>query len=89
MKTLPPDLLSIPQAAERLGVSANTVRRLIQDGEFPEAIRVGRQWRVSKPRLDRRLHGEILPPAAGSRRSADGADPGPAAPVSPAAGGEL
>jgi excisionase family DNA binding protein len=36
---------SIAQAAERLGVSAKTVRRLVADGSI-RAIRIGRQWRI-------------------------------------------
>jgi excisionase family DNA binding protein len=59
---LPPDLLSIAEAAARMGVSEATARRMARRGELPEAFHVGRQWRVSKPRLERRLHGDQFAP---------------------------
>ena len=38
-------MVSLAQAAEIVGVHANTLRRLIKKGEL-RAVRVGRQWRV-------------------------------------------
>ena len=51
------DLISIPEAARRLGLHAETVYRLCRRGEFSPAIQIGRRWRVSVPRLERYLHG--------------------------------
>lgn len=56
---LDPDLLTIPQAAERLGMSRSTALRLAGAGTFPgdAAVKVGRKWLVSVPKLARYLHG--------------------------------
>jgi excisionase family DNA binding protein len=53
------DLISISDAAELVGVHKDTLFRLARTGNFEPAIRVGRQWRVSVPRLERFLHGEL------------------------------
>ena len=47
-----PPLLTPTEVADRLRVSANTVRSLIRSGEI-ESIRVGRQLRVSEDALSR------------------------------------
>jgi predicted DNA-binding transcriptional regulator AlpA len=52
------DLISIPNAAIRIGLSAETVYRLARAGQFEPAIRVGARWLVSVPRLERFLHGD-------------------------------
>ena len=52
------DLISIPNAATRIGLSAETVYRLARAGQFEPAIRVGARWLVSVPRLERLLHGD-------------------------------
>ena len=52
------DLISIPVAASRIGLSAETVYRLARAGQFEPAIRVGARWLVSVPRLERFLHGD-------------------------------
>ena len=52
------DLISIPIAASRIGLSAETVYRLARAGQFEPAIRVGARWLVSVPRLERFLHGD-------------------------------
>jgi len=57
-KTLEPDLISIPQAAERLGLHHDTLYRLARTGQFPPAVQIGAKWLVSVPRLERFLHGE-------------------------------
>lgn len=44
-QTLPPQLLTIPEAAERLGLSATTVRRHIRTGALASR-RIGRSLRV-------------------------------------------
>jgi len=58
-----PDLISIPEAAKRLGFSAETLYRLARAGKFDPAIKIGSSWRVSVPRLERYLHGEASPVA--------------------------
>lgn len=53
------DLISIPDAAGRIGLHADTLYRLCRTGQFPPAIQIGSRWRVSVPRLERYLHGDI------------------------------
>jgi len=53
-----PDLLTIGEAANRLGVHRDTLYRLAKTGQFPPAVRLGARWLVSVPRLERFLHGE-------------------------------
>ena len=55
---LPPDLLTVPQAAARLGISLATAYRLASSGRLPGAIKIGSHYRVSVVRLERFLHGE-------------------------------
>ena len=50
------DLISIPEAARRVGLHADTLYRLARQGRFPPAIQIGPSWRVSLPRLERYLH---------------------------------
>ena len=59
-RILPPDLITLNEAAARLGISWDTAKNLANEGTFPgdAARRVGRQWRVSVPKLERWLHGE-------------------------------
>ncbi len=45
-----PDVLNVSRCAEVLGVSAQTIRRLVASGELP-SIRVGRSVRVTKAAL--------------------------------------
>ena len=52
------DLISVPQAARRIGLHVDTLYRLCRTGQFPPAIQIGARWRVSVPRLERYLHGE-------------------------------
>ena len=52
------DLITLPQAAKRLGLHRDTLYRLARSGQFPPAIQIGSTWRVSIPRLERYLHGE-------------------------------
>ncbi|MFA5794697.1 MAG: helix-turn-helix domain-containing protein [Candidatus Brocadiia bacterium] len=44
-------LMSIKEAAERLGISIFTVRRLIQRGQLP-ASKIGHQWRLDQDALE-------------------------------------
>lgn len=50
--------LTVNEAAAYLRVSSKTLTTLLTKGEIP-ARRVGRQWRILKPALDRWLEGEI------------------------------
>jgi excisionase family DNA binding protein len=54
------DLLTLPGAAKRLGIHRVTALRMAESGRFPgdAAVKVGRKWLVSVPKLDRYLHGE-------------------------------
>lgn len=54
-----PDLISIPEAARRLGLCPETLYRLSRSGQFVPAVKIGKSWRVSVPRLERFLHGEL------------------------------
>lgn len=42
---LPPALVDVPTAGERLGCSASTIRRRVRDGTLP-VVRVGRSVRI-------------------------------------------
>lgn len=53
-----PDLVSLAVAAERLGVSAKTIRRRISDGTV-RGYRVGRLIRIDMEELRRSLVVEI------------------------------
>ena len=55
--TLAPDLISIREAAKRLGLHPDTLYRLARTGRFPPAVQIGARWVVSVPRLERLLHG--------------------------------
>ncbi len=50
------DLITIPEAARRVGLHVDTLYRLCRTGRFPPAIQIGARWRVSVPRLERYLH---------------------------------
>jgi predicted DNA-binding transcriptional regulator AlpA len=54
------DLISIPEAARRIGSHPDTLYNLARLGEFPPAVRIGHRWKVSVPRLERFLHGEVM-----------------------------
>jgi hypothetical protein len=58
---LPPDLITLPAAGRRLGLSDNTMYRMAgAEATRPEwIIKLGRSYRVSVPRLERHLHGEV------------------------------
>ena len=44
---LDPDLITIPQAAGRIGLHPDTLYRLTRSGQFPPGVRIGSRWRVS------------------------------------------
>ncbi len=52
-----PNVLSVPQAADRLGISKDLAYELARRGELPGAFRLGRRWRVSAVRLALAIHG--------------------------------
>ena len=58
----PARFITVPRAAEILGVSPRTVTRLIDGGEL-EAIRPSRQLRVSLDSVKRRMEGTREGPA--------------------------
>ncbi len=53
-------LISVSDAAGRLGVSARRVRQLIEQGDLP-ASRLGKSWAVDKTAVERRVAGESPP----------------------------
>jgi len=50
------EVMSVRDAADYLGLSRNTVYRLVRSGEIP-ARKFGNQWRISKAVLDEFLRG--------------------------------
>ncbi len=58
LEEMAPDLLTIPEAARRLGMHRDSLYRLARAGKFATALQVGESWRVSVPRLERYLHGD-------------------------------
>jgi predicted DNA-binding transcriptional regulator AlpA len=52
------DLISMPEAARRIGLHVDTLYRLCRTGQFPPALQIGARWKVSIPRLERYLHGD-------------------------------
>jgi excisionase family DNA binding protein len=53
------DLISIPEAARRLGMHRDSLYSMAREGSFEPAVRIGRRhWVVSVPRLQRMLHGD-------------------------------
>lgn len=45
------EIVSIPEAAQELGLHPNTVRHLVRIGRLP-ASRVGREFGILRPNLD-------------------------------------
>lgn len=46
-----PVLMPVAVAAKAISMPTRSLYRLIADGEFPPALKVRRQWRVSRPLL--------------------------------------
>ena len=46
-----PLVLSVPEAAELLGISRDLAYDLARRGELPGAVQLGRRWVVSRPKL--------------------------------------
>lgn len=53
------ELMSVPEAARRIGISARKAYEMVSAGDIP-AIRIGRHWRISPVRLDYWMHGERI-----------------------------
>jgi excisionase family DNA binding protein len=56
--TVTRDLITIPQAAARLGIHRDTLYRHCREGTFSPAVHIGGSWRVSVPKLERYMHGD-------------------------------
>jgi excisionase family DNA binding protein len=52
-----PHVVSVPEAAEMLGISKDLAYDLARRGELPGALQLGRRWRVSLIRLRAAAHG--------------------------------
>jgi excisionase family DNA binding protein len=65
----PRAMLDVDQAAERLGLSAATVRRKLKSGELP-GVRLGRSWRVDLAAIGRRTRPEEIAELATRARRA-------------------
>lgn len=57
---MPPDLLSIFDVASRLNLHVKTVRNYVREGRL-KAVRIGKQYRISRPDLEA-FTGHPLPP---------------------------
>lgn len=58
MTALPDDVQHLSWAARQLGIGNSTAYRLASTGQIPGAFKVGAQWRVSRVRFEREVHGE-------------------------------
>jgi excisionase family DNA binding protein len=65
------DLMSIDQVAEQLGLHVRTVRRYVRHGRL-RAVRIGKQYRVSRDALDA-LTGRTAPATLAAAAATDGA----------------
>jgi excisionase family DNA binding protein len=52
-----PNVISVPQAADRLGISKDLAYDLARRGQLPGAIHLGRRWRVSLVKMNQFVHG--------------------------------
>lgn len=68
--------LSIMEAAQVMGVHANTIRRVIHAGTL-RAYQIGRQWRIPRAALAE-VRGEGMPESVGSDVGSDLPAPRPA-----------
>jgi hypothetical protein len=57
--SLPDDVQHLSWAAKQLGIGVSTAYRLAPLGQIPGAFRVGAQWRVSVPRFNAVVHGQV------------------------------
>ena len=61
------ELFSVEQVAERLGLHVRTVRNYVRDGRL-KAVRIGKQYRISRVDLEQLTGGTV---AASASESAD------------------
>jgi excisionase family DNA binding protein len=73
----PVESLSVPEVAERLGVTYQTARKLILDGKLP-AARVGRVFRVQRSDLEQFARPGTTPAVRRRRTTPAEAHEGPA-----------
>lgn len=52
-----PNVMTVPEAANRLKISKDKAYDLARRGELPGAFQLGRSWRVSVPRFNAVVHG--------------------------------
>lgn len=52
------DLLTVPEVAPTVGVHPETLYRLIRADQFPPAVHIGSRVLISRPKLQRYLHGD-------------------------------
>jgi excisionase family DNA binding protein len=52
-----PEILTVEQAADYLGVSRVTVNKMLKAGKLPGA-KIGRAWRIRRADLDKVLAGQ-------------------------------
>jgi len=52
-----PNVISIREAAELIGISDDLAYDLAHRGELPGAVQLGRRWLVSRIRLMASIHG--------------------------------
>ncbi len=57
------ELLTVEQAAERLQMHPDTVRRLLREGQLPGRKIGPRRWRISAAALQKYIEGEPKPAA--------------------------
>ncbi len=58
-RALPADVQHLSWAADQLGIGTSTAYRLAAIGQIPGAFKVGAQWRVSKPKFEAEVHGQV------------------------------
>lgn len=75
------EVLTLNEAADVLRVSRRTLERMVQRGEFPPAVKVGQQWRVSRAALDQFLSAPMRAKKTAGDGFAPASEPQPAADV--------
>jgi excisionase family DNA binding protein len=64
-------LYSVDEVAEQLGLHVRTVRGYVRDGRLP-AVRIGKQYRISRENLEAFVGSPVVdPPEVGRRRHVD------------------
>ena len=63
------ELLTVEQAAERLQMHPDTVRRLLRDSQLPGRKIGARQWRISADALKAYVEGGQAPAAASPKKA--------------------